>query len=263
MDGFEGNTGVIVLAATNRPDVLDSALLRPGRFDRQITVDRPDVQGRVAILKVRRCWWWCLWWCALCCWWWGLPWWSASIERGAWRQHVVTCAVGGNPSCPPSLIPPPAPCCEQNAHPARPCRCTPAARPWARTSTSRRLRGAPPGSRVRAFGCASTAHSLVLSPVVIWIFLVLPSRSAPCPLPPPHTPCLTSPHPLHPLPLHPDPPTTGADLANLMNEAAILAARRSLQEISKDEIADALERIIAGPEKKVRGWCWCDGSVWV
>jgi len=53
MDGFEGNTGIIVLAATNRPDVLDSALLRPGRFDRQITVDRPDVQGRVSILKVR------------------------------------------------------------------------------------------------------------------------------------------------------------------------------------------------------------------
>merc|ERR1719258_934891 len=46
MDGFEGNTGVIVLAATNRPDVLDSALLRPGRFDRQVTVDRPDVAGR-------------------------------------------------------------------------------------------------------------------------------------------------------------------------------------------------------------------------
>lgn len=44
--------GVIVLAATNRPDVLDQALLRPGRFDRQVTVDRPDVQGRVAILKV-------------------------------------------------------------------------------------------------------------------------------------------------------------------------------------------------------------------
>jgi hypothetical protein len=56
MDGFEGNTGVIVLAATNRPDVLDSALLRPGRFDRQITVDRPDVQGRIAILKVGGCW---------------------------------------------------------------------------------------------------------------------------------------------------------------------------------------------------------------
>ena len=52
MDGFEGNTGVIVLAATNRPDVLDSALLRPGRFDRQVTVDRPDVAGRVEILKV-------------------------------------------------------------------------------------------------------------------------------------------------------------------------------------------------------------------
>lgn len=43
MDGFEGNTGVIVVAATNRPDVLDQALLRPGRFDRQVTVDRPDL----------------------------------------------------------------------------------------------------------------------------------------------------------------------------------------------------------------------------
>jgi cell division protease FtsH len=53
MDGFSGNSGVIVLAATNRPDVLDSALLRPGRFDRQVTVDRPDVAGRVKILGVR------------------------------------------------------------------------------------------------------------------------------------------------------------------------------------------------------------------
>ena len=52
MDGFAGNSGVIVLAATNRPDVLDSALLRPGRFDRQVTVDRPDVAGRVKILEV-------------------------------------------------------------------------------------------------------------------------------------------------------------------------------------------------------------------
>ena len=52
LDGFEGNTGIIVLAATNRPDVLDQALLRPGRFDRQVTVYRPDVQGRVEILKV-------------------------------------------------------------------------------------------------------------------------------------------------------------------------------------------------------------------
>lgn len=52
MDGFQGNSGVIVLAATNRPDVLDSALLRPGRFDRQVTVDRPDVQGRIKILQV-------------------------------------------------------------------------------------------------------------------------------------------------------------------------------------------------------------------
>ena len=118
MDGFEGNTGVIVLAATNRPDVLDSALLRPGRFDRQVTVDRPDVQGRIAILKVHSR--------------------GKSIGKDVDFEKI-----------------------------------------------SRRTPG-----------------------------------------------------------------FTGADLANLMNEAAILAARRSLKEISKDEIADALERIIAGPEKK-------------
>ncbi|XP_078442556.1 ATP-dependent zinc metalloprotease FTSH 2, chloroplastic-like [Wolffia australiana] len=52
MDGFEGNTGIIVVAATNRADILDSALLRPGRFDRQVTVDVPDVRGRTEILKV-------------------------------------------------------------------------------------------------------------------------------------------------------------------------------------------------------------------
>jgi cell division protease FtsH len=52
MDGFQGNTGVIVIAATNRPDVLDQALLRPGRFDRQISVDLPTYSGRVEILKV-------------------------------------------------------------------------------------------------------------------------------------------------------------------------------------------------------------------
>lgn len=52
MDGFSGETGIIVLAATNRPDVLDTALLRPGRFDRQITIDKPDVKGREAIFKV-------------------------------------------------------------------------------------------------------------------------------------------------------------------------------------------------------------------
>ncbi len=52
MDGFESNEGVILLAATNRPDVLDNALLRPGRFDRQIIVDIPDVNGRIGILKV-------------------------------------------------------------------------------------------------------------------------------------------------------------------------------------------------------------------
>ena len=52
MDGFEANEGVIIIAATNRPDVLDPALLRPGRFDRQIVVPNPDVVGREKILKV-------------------------------------------------------------------------------------------------------------------------------------------------------------------------------------------------------------------
>lgn len=52
MDGFGANEGIIIMAATNRPDILDPALLRPGRFDRQITVDRPDVKGREAVLKV-------------------------------------------------------------------------------------------------------------------------------------------------------------------------------------------------------------------
>jgi len=52
MDGFEGNNGIIIIAATNRPDVLDSALLRPGRFDRQVIVDSPDLKGRLEILKV-------------------------------------------------------------------------------------------------------------------------------------------------------------------------------------------------------------------
>ncbi|KAH9759436.1 ATP-dependent zinc metalloprotease ftsh 1 -related [Citrus sinensis] len=118
MDGFSGNSGVIVLAATNRPDVLDSALLRPGRFDRQVTVDRPDVAGRVKILQVH--------------------------SRGKALAKDVDFE-----------------------------------------KISRRTPG-----------------------------------------------------------------FTGADLQNLMNEAAILAARRDLKEISKDEISDALERIIAGPEKK-------------
>ena len=52
MDGFTANEGIIIIAATNRPDILDKALLRPGRFDRQIVVDKPDVTGRIAILKV-------------------------------------------------------------------------------------------------------------------------------------------------------------------------------------------------------------------
>src|SRR5437016_3228944 len=53
MDGFDTNTNVIVIAATNRPDVLDPALLRPGRFDRQVVLDRPDIRGRIAILQVQ------------------------------------------------------------------------------------------------------------------------------------------------------------------------------------------------------------------
>ena len=52
MDGFESNDGVILIAATNRPDVLDPALLRPGRFDRRVVVDLPDIKGREGILKV-------------------------------------------------------------------------------------------------------------------------------------------------------------------------------------------------------------------
>jgi cell division protease FtsH len=52
MDGFDASKGVIIMAATNRPEVLDAALLRPGRFDRQVVVDRPDVRGREAILRV-------------------------------------------------------------------------------------------------------------------------------------------------------------------------------------------------------------------
>ena len=52
MDGFDGHEGVIIIAATNRPDVLDNALLRPGRFDRQVVIDLPDLEGREAILKV-------------------------------------------------------------------------------------------------------------------------------------------------------------------------------------------------------------------
>ena len=52
MDGFEGSEGIIIIAATNRPDVLDKALLRPGRFDRQVYVGLPDIRGREQILKV-------------------------------------------------------------------------------------------------------------------------------------------------------------------------------------------------------------------
>lgn len=120
MDGFEGNTGIIIIAATNRPDVLDAALLRPGRFDRQVVVDRPDYAGRLEILKVH--------------------------ARGKTLAQDVDLE---------------------------------------------RIARRTPGF-------------------------------------------------------------TGADLSNLLNEAAILAARRNLTEISMDEINDAIDRVLAGPEKKDR-----------
>jgi cell division protease FtsH len=120
MDGFEGNTGIIIIAATNRPDVLDSALLRPGRFDRQVTVDRPDYAGRLQILNVH-------------------------------------------------------------------------------------ARGKTIGKDVDLDRIARRT-----------------------------------------------PGFTGADLSNLLNESAILAARRNLTEISMDEVNDAIDRILAGPEKKDR-----------
>ncbi|MCL2925604.1 MAG: ATP-dependent zinc metalloprotease FtsH3 [Trichodesmium sp. MAG_R04] len=120
MDGFEGNTGIIIIAATNRPDVLDAALLRPGRFDRQVVVDRPDYAGRLEILNVH--------------------------ARGKSLSQDVDLE-----------------------------------------KIARRTPG-----------------------------------------------------------------FTGADLSNLLNEAAILAARRNLTEISMDEVNDAIDRVLAGPEKKDR-----------
>ncbi len=120
MDGFEGNTGIIIIAATNRPDVLDAALLRPGRFDRQVVVDRPDYAGRLEILNVH--------------------------SRGKTLSKDVELE-----------------------------------------KIARRTPG-----------------------------------------------------------------FTGADLSNLLNEAAILAARRNLTEISMDEINDAIDRVLVGPEKKDR-----------
>ncbi|MCL1493368.1 MAG: ATP-dependent zinc metalloprotease FtsH [Pseudanabaena sp. Salubria-1] len=120
MDGFEGNTGIIIVAATNRPDVLDAALLRPGRFDRQVVVDRPDFAGRLEILGVH--------------------------ARGKTLSKDVDLE-----------------------------------------KIARRTPG-----------------------------------------------------------------FTGADLSNLLNEAAILAARRNLTEISMDEINDAVDRVLVGPEKKDR-----------
>ncbi|MGL5061717.1 MAG: ATP-dependent zinc metalloprotease FtsH3 [Microcoleus sp.] len=120
MDGFEGNTGIIIIAATNRPDVLDAALMRPGRFDRQVVVDRPDFAGRLEILNVH--------------------------ARGKTLSKDVDLE-----------------------------------------KIARRTPG-----------------------------------------------------------------FTGADLSNLLNEAAILAARRNLTEVSMDEVNDAIDRVLAGPEKKDR-----------
>ncbi|MEL7034213.1 MAG: ATP-dependent zinc metalloprotease FtsH3 [Cyanobacteria bacterium J06592_8] len=120
MDGFEGNTGIIIIAATNRPDVLDAALMRPGRFDRQVVVDRPDYAGRLEIMQVH--------------------------ARGKTLSKDVDLE-----------------------------------------KIARRTPG-----------------------------------------------------------------FTGADLSNLLNEAAILAARRNLTEISMDEVNDAIDRVLAGPEKKDR-----------
>ncbi|MDY6805495.1 MAG: ATP-dependent zinc metalloprotease FtsH3 [Cyanobacteriota bacterium] len=120
MDGFEGNTGIIIIAATNRPDVLDAALLRPGRFDRQVVVDRPDYAGRLEILNVHAR--------------------GKSLSKDVDLEKIA-----------------------------------------------RRTPG-----------------------------------------------------------------FTGADLSNLLNEGAILAARRNLTEISMDEINDAIDRVLAGPEKKDR-----------
>ena len=120
MDGFAVNVGVIVLAATNRPDVLDRALLRPGRFDRQVVVDAPDIDGREAILRVH--------------------------VRG---------------------------------------------KPLAKDVNLRRIAQATPGF-------------------------------------------------------------SGADLANAINEAALLAARRHAAEISQKDLEDAVEKVVAGPERKSR-----------
>jgi cell division protease FtsH len=120
MDGFEPNTGVILLAATNRPEVLDRALLRPGRFDRQVIVDSPDLEGRVAILQVH----------------------------------------------------------SKNKHLA-------------------------PDVDLRRIGAATVGFS-------------------------------------------------GADLSNVLNEAALLTARRKSVEITEKDLEDAIEKVIAGPERKSR-----------
>ncbi|KAG8389834.1 hypothetical protein BUALT_Bualt01G0019700 [Buddleja alternifolia] len=187
MDGFSGNSGVIVLAATNRPDVLDSALLRPGRFDRQVTVDRPDVAGRVKILQV-----------------------SFELE-----DLVANCFkfIITNLSLLFGLV-------------------------------SVMIDSKSSGNHVKLFldryeGFEFTKYLSFWKSIAVNDFIKVHSRGK----------ALAKDVDFDKIARR-TPGFTGADLQNLMNEAAILAARRDLKEISKDEISDALERIIAGPEKK-------------
>ncbi|KAL9248867.1 ATP-dependent zinc metalloprotease FTSH, chloroplastic-like protein [Drosera capensis] len=208
MDGFSGNTGVIVLAATNRPDVLDSALLRPGRFDRQVTVDRPDVAGRVKILQSQtsttrgrhvclRC---------------------HAIIHGLICNGLVTDVDDERTACVDKDV------AVTGYHPGL------ERKPNLRVAHNYLHDNFVPyeTSHESDFGISDVVilgevHSRGKALAKDVDFEKIARRT---------------------------PGFTGADLQNLMNEAAILAARRELKEISKDEISDALERIIAGPEKK-------------
>jgi hypothetical protein len=187
MDGFEGNTGVIVLAATNRPDVLDSALLRPGRFDRQITVDRPDVQGRIAILKVGGCW-------ALVGW---------VLQQQQQAAGALRGQADGHASISPLLA-----ACHNFTAPS----------PFRRNPPCRHTL---PLVHHTSYSHVSFAHSPLLTPAE-----QVHSRGK----------TLGKDVDFEKIARR-TPGFTGADLANLMNEAAILAARRELKEISKVGVA--------------------------
>jgi ATP-dependent Zn protease len=213
MDGFEGNTGVIVLAATNRPDVLDQALLRPGRFDRQVGLGlRGGGWGWMSLgagwkrLWVLRA--------------------AAGRARAGQRRNGPLRTALGVPSlwllwrcCPPGAPRlPRSPLCFEPPRPS--------------------LTHAPPH---RGRLPAPSPQVTVDRPDVQGRVAILKVHA--------RGKALGKDVDLDKVARR-TPGFTGADLQNLMNEAAILAARRGLQEISKDEIADALERIIAGPEKK-------------